>query len=83
LASGGCLVCDTIPNATMLNQSLRMLREQGTLVRLGLPGKVDWTLTLLKEIKIVGSATYGSEVLKGKRVDHLCLCIWFPRTWLC
>lgn len=72
LAGGVRLVYDTVTSATTLNQALRMLRGQGTLVILGLaalPEGVDWTPIWLKEVKVVGSLTYGAEVFKGKRAD--------------
>jgi L-iditol 2-dehydrogenase len=72
LAGGVRVVYDTITNATTLNQALRMTRGQGSVVILGLPAvpeQVDWTPIMLKEIKVIGSVTYGAEVFKGKRAD--------------
>jgi len=65
-------VYDTITNDTTINQALRMACGKGTVVILGLaalPQGIDWTPIWMKEIKVIGSLTYGSEVFKGKQVD--------------
>jgi L-iditol 2-dehydrogenase len=80
LAGGVRLVYDTVTNNTTLNQSLRMLRGKGTLVILGLaalPEGVDWTPIWLKEVKVIGSLTYGVEEFKGKRADTFARAIDF------
>jgi L-iditol 2-dehydrogenase len=72
LAGGVGVVYDTVTSTITLNQALRMTRGQGTVVILGLAGlpeRVDWTPIWLKELKVVGSLTYGAEVFKGKRAD--------------
>jgi threonine dehydrogenase-like Zn-dependent dehydrogenase len=72
LAGGVRVVYDTITSATTINQSLRMAQGKGIVVILGLaalPQDVDWTPIWLKEIKVIGSLTYGAEVFKGKRAD--------------
>ncbi|MBM4255738.1 MAG: zinc-binding dehydrogenase [Deltaproteobacteria bacterium] len=72
LAGGVRLVYDTITNDTTINQALRMTCGKGTVVILGLaalPQGIDWTPIWLKEIKIVGSLTYGTEVFKGRQID--------------
>jgi L-iditol 2-dehydrogenase len=72
LAGGVHLVYDTVTNDTTLNQSLRMACGKGIVVILGLTGlpeRVDWTPIWLKEVKVVGSLTYGAEVFKGRRAD--------------
>ncbi|MBI3301620.1 MAG: alcohol dehydrogenase catalytic domain-containing protein [Deltaproteobacteria bacterium] len=80
LAGGVRLVYDTVTNSTTLNQSLRMLCGKGTLVILGLaalPEGVDWTPIWMKEIAVVGSLIYGTEVFKGKRADTFARAIDF------
>ncbi len=70
LAGGVRVVYDTVTSATTLNQALRVVCGRGTVVILGLaalPEGVDWTPIWLKEIKVIGSLTYGTEVFKGKR----------------
>ena len=72
LAGGARLVYDTITNDTTINQALRMTCGKGTVVILGLaalPQGIDWTPIWMKEIKIIGSLTYGAEFFKGKQVD--------------
>lgn len=72
LAGGVRVVYDTITSSTTINQALRMTRGKGAVVILGLaalPEEVDWTPIWLKEIKVIGSLTYGTEVFKGKRTD--------------
>jgi L-iditol 2-dehydrogenase len=72
LAGGIRVVFDTITSSLTLNQALRMTRGKGSVVLLGLTGLpelVDWTPIWMKELKVVGSLTYGAEVFKGKRAD--------------
>jgi L-iditol 2-dehydrogenase len=72
LAGGVRVVFDTITSSTTINQALRMALGKGVVVILGLaalPEGVDWTPIWLKEIKVIGSLTYGTEVFKGKRTD--------------
>lgn len=80
LAGGVRLVYDTITNDTTINQSLRMACGKGTVVILGLaalPKGIDWTPIWLKEVKVIGSLTYGAEVFKGKRADTFARAIEF------
>ncbi|MEW6297506.1 MAG: alcohol dehydrogenase catalytic domain-containing protein [Thermodesulfobacteriota bacterium] len=70
LAGGVRVVYDTVTSAATLNQALRMVCGKGTVVILGLaalPEGVDWTPIWLKEVTVVGSLTYGTEVFKGQR----------------
>jgi threonine dehydrogenase-like Zn-dependent dehydrogenase len=72
LAGGVRLVYDTITNDITINQALRMACGKGIVVILGLaalPQGIDWTPVWLKEIRIIGSLTYGAEFFKGKQVD--------------
>jgi len=72
LAGGVRVVYDTITSSTTINQALRMTVGKGVVVVLGLaalPEAVDWTPIWLKEIKVSGSLTYGTEVFKGKRAE--------------
>jgi threonine dehydrogenase-like Zn-dependent dehydrogenase len=72
LAGGVRLVYDTVTNDTTINQALRMACGKGTVVILGLaalPQGIDWTPIWLKEIRVVGSLTYGAEFFKGKQAD--------------
>jgi threonine dehydrogenase-like Zn-dependent dehydrogenase len=80
LAGGVRLVYDTVTNDITLNQSLRMACGKGSVVILGLTGLpegIDWTPIWLKEVKVIGSLTYGAEVFRGKRVDTFARAIDF------
>jgi threonine dehydrogenase-like Zn-dependent dehydrogenase len=80
LAGGARVVYDTVTNSTTINQALRMTQGKGAVVILGLAGLpegVDWTPIWLKEIKVIGSLTYGAEVFKGKRADTFARAIEF------
>jgi threonine dehydrogenase-like Zn-dependent dehydrogenase len=72
LAGGVRVVYDTVTSSTTINQALRMTQGKGSVIILGLaslPEAVDWTPIWLKEIKVIGSLTYGTEMFKGKRAD--------------
>lgn len=72
LAGGVRVVFDTITSGPTLNQALRMTRSGGAVVVLGLaamPEGVDWTPVWLKEINVVGSLTYGTDSLRGRRAE--------------
>ena len=80
LAGGVRLVYDTVTNGTTINQSLRMACGKGVVVILGLaalPVGVDWTPIWLKEVKVIGSLTYGAEVFRGKQADTFARAIEF------
>lgn len=80
LAGGARVVYDTVTNSTTINQALRMTQGKGAVVILGLaalPEGVDWTPIWLKEIKVIGSLTYGAEVFKGRRADTFARAIEF------
>lgn len=80
LAGGVRIVYDTITSSTTINQALRMTLGKGVVVILGLaalPEGVDWTPIWLKEIKVIGSLTYGTEVFKGKRADTFARAVEF------
>jgi L-iditol 2-dehydrogenase len=80
LAGGVRLVYDTVSNGTTINQALRMACGKGVVVILGLaalPEGVDWTPIWLKEVKVIGSLTYGAEVFRGKRADTFARAIDF------
>ncbi len=71
LAGGVPYVYDTVTNAPSLNQGLSILGSSGRLVLLGVPSVpvgVDWSVMVLKEIRVVGSLMYGREHFEGSRV---------------
>jgi L-iditol 2-dehydrogenase len=80
LAGGAPVVYDTITSAASLNQALRMTRGKGSVVILGLaavPEGVDWTPIWMKELKVVGSLTYGAEMFRGRRADTFARAVEF------
>ena len=46
-----------------------IFRDTGNAALAALPEEIDWTPIWLKEINVIGSLTYGTEVFKGKRAD--------------
>ena len=48
---------------------LRILREQGTLVQLGVssPDRFEWTPWYFKELRLIGSNAFGDETFEGRR----------------
>ncbi len=80
LAGGVRVVYDTISSAVTINQALRMTQGRGSVVVLGLvglPEQIDWTPIWMKEIKVIGSMTYGAETFKGKRADTFARAVDF------
>ena len=62
-------VYDTVGSPATTEVSLRVLREQGTLVQLGVssPGRFEWTPWYFKELRLVGSNAFGDETFEGRR----------------
>ena len=63
------IVYDTIGSPTTVEIALRILRNQGTLVQLGVsaPGRFEWTPWYFKELRLIGSNAFGDEVFEGRR----------------
>ena len=63
------VVYDTVGSPTTLELSLRILREQGTFVQLGVssPARFEWTPWYFKELRLVGSNAFGDETFEGRR----------------
>jgi threonine dehydrogenase-like Zn-dependent dehydrogenase len=62
-------VYDTVGAPSTTEVALRVLREQGTLVQLGVssPGRFEWTPWYFKELRLVGSNAFGDETFEGRR----------------
>jgi threonine dehydrogenase-like Zn-dependent dehydrogenase len=62
-------VYDTVGSPATTEVALRVLREQGTLVQLGVssPGRFEWTPWYFKELRLVGSNAFGDETFEGRR----------------
>jgi len=69
------VVYDTVGAPGTVEVGIRLLREQGTLVQMGVssPGRFEWTPWYFKELRLVGSNAFGNETFEGRRVhafDH-------------
>ena len=62
-------VYDTVGSPTTLEVAMRVLREQGTLVQMGVssPGRFEWTPWYFKELRLIGSNAFGDETFEGQR----------------
>jgi threonine dehydrogenase-like Zn-dependent dehydrogenase len=63
------VVYDTVGAPTTVELGLRILREQGTLVQLGVtsPARFEWTPWYFKELRLIGSNAFGNETFEGRR----------------
>jgi len=63
------VVYDTVGAPSTLEVGLRILREQGTLVQLGVssPARFEWTPWYFKELRLIGSNAFGDETFEGRR----------------
>jgi threonine dehydrogenase-like Zn-dependent dehydrogenase len=63
------VVYDTVGAPRTCEVGLRVLREQGTLVQLGVsaPERFEWTPWYFKELRLVGSNAFGDETFEGRR----------------
>lgn len=62
------VVYDTVGSPATVEVGLRILREQGTLVQLGVsaPDRFEWTPWYFKELRLVGSNAFGVETFEGR-----------------
>lgn len=62
------VVYDTIGSPRTVEIGIRLLRERGTLVQLGVssPGRFEWTPWYFKELRLVGSNAFGMETFEGR-----------------
>jgi len=65
LSGGADVTIDAVGNAGSITTSLETTRPRGRIVMMGIPGTMSIDLTSLwhREIEIVGSYTYGTEIL--------------------
>jgi threonine dehydrogenase-like Zn-dependent dehydrogenase len=63
------IVYDTVGAPSTVEVGLRVLREQGTLVQLGVsaPARFEWTPWYFKELRLIGSNAFGDETFEGRR----------------
>ncbi len=70
LVGGGAdIVFDCVGNRSSLTTSLRLLKPKGTLMLIGQPAnlELDWTPLFVKEITLIASNTFGSEIVDGNK----------------
>ncbi len=77
LSRGANAVIDAVGSAASLGEALRITRPRGRIVMMGMPAEVTIDLTALwhRETELVGSYTYGTETLDGRRVRTFELAI--------
>ncbi len=70
LSGGADVTIDAVGNAGSIGTSLSITRPRGRVVMMGMPGvtKVDLTALWHRELEIVGSYTYGTELLSDGKV---------------
>jgi len=72
LSGGSNVTIDAVGSASSIQTSLEITKPRGRLVMLGMPvvAKVDLTPLWHREIEMVGSYTYGTEVLPDGTVTN-------------
>jgi len=68
LTGGADVVFDCVGSAESIGQSLEMVRPRGTVVLVGMPGRVSVDLASLwhREVRLLGAYAYGTETVKKK-----------------
>jgi threonine dehydrogenase-like Zn-dependent dehydrogenase len=77
LTGGADLVFDCVGSADSIGQSLEMVRPRGTVVLVGMPGRVSVDLASLwhREVRLVGAYAYGNETVLGQEQSTFSLAI--------
>jgi threonine dehydrogenase-like Zn-dependent dehydrogenase len=77
LTGGADLVFDCVGSADSIGQSLEMVRPRGTVVLVGMPGRVSVDLASLwhREVRLVGAYAYGNESVLGQEQSTFSLAI--------
>ncbi|MET0914261.1 MAG: alcohol dehydrogenase catalytic domain-containing protein [Acidimicrobiales bacterium] len=63
------VIYDTVGSPETVEVGIRVLRERGTLVQMGVssPARFEWTPWYFKELRLVGSNAFGVEEVDGVR----------------
>jgi threonine dehydrogenase-like Zn-dependent dehydrogenase len=77
LTGGADVVFDCVGSADSIGQSLEMVRPRGTIVLVGMPGKVSIDLAPLwhREIRLAGAYAYGTEAVGAEKRSTFSLAI--------
>jgi len=78
LVGGGAdFVFDCVGIPSSLTTSLRLLKPKGTLMLIGQPAilEIDWTPLFIKEITVIASNTFGTEIIDGNKKRTLQLAL--------
>ena len=70
LVGGGAdIVFDCVGIPSSLTTSLRLVKPKGTLILIGQPAnlELDWTPLFVKEITVIASNTFGTEIINGEK----------------
>jgi threonine dehydrogenase-like Zn-dependent dehydrogenase len=67
LTGGADVVFDCVGSSDSIEQSLEMIRPRGTVVLVGMPGRVSVDLASLwhREVRLCGAYAYGTETISG------------------
>jgi len=73
LSGGADLVFDCVGNTRTITNALKMARERGrvVVVGMGFPGKVNWDPLHFKELTVSGTISFGDDEFKGQRINTL------------
>ncbi len=69
IGGGGDVIFDCVGNSSSLTTSLRLVKPKGTIMLIGQPAELEIDLTpqFMKEIKLIASNTFGSEIINGEK----------------
>jgi threonine dehydrogenase-like Zn-dependent dehydrogenase len=77
LTGGADVVFDCVGSAESIGQSLAMVRPRGTVVLVGMPGRVTVDLASLwhREVRLLGAYAYGTETVRDQDRSTFSLAI--------
>jgi threonine dehydrogenase-like Zn-dependent dehydrogenase len=77
LTGGADVVFDCVGSSDSIGQSLDMVRPRGTIVLVGMPGRVSIDLAPLwhREVRLAGAYAYGTESVRGHERSTFSLAI--------
>jgi threonine dehydrogenase-like Zn-dependent dehydrogenase len=70
LVGGGAdFVFDCVGSASSLTTSLRIIKPRGIILLIGQPAilEIDWTPLFIKEITLIASNTFGTDIINGEK----------------